>query len=430
MHTYVHIPEAFFHYLWKYRLLSNDLKTINREQINIIHPGVHNTDSGPDFLFAKIKIGNTIWAGNVEIHVRASDWYKHQHEKDEAYDNLILHVVAENDAVVKNTKGLELQTICIADAFDLNLLSRYREIMNNLLWIPCQNQIGNIPTVFLTSRIHADAIQRLLEKSERIKKELVHLKMDWEECCYRMISRQFGARINIPSFEMLTKTLSVRVLMKHHGDPFSIEALLFGQSGLLNIRLKERYPQALKKEHAYLSSKYGLSPMPGYLWKFMRLRPAAFPSLRIAQMAVLYTKYQSIFQEIIERKGINSLYDLFNLEASGYWDCHYIFNKKAKNCKKRFGKQSIQLLLINAIIPLIHLYGQVMKKPELCERALQFLEAIPAENNAIIRQWSSIGIQPSNSMESQGLLQLQKQRCDKKLCLECSIGHQLLKQHK
>ena len=227
---------------------------------------------------------------------------------------------------------------------------------------------------------------------------------------------------------MLSKTLPVKVLMKYHGDLFRLESLLWGQSGLLNNRRNGKYPHSLKMEHSFLAGKHGLAPMPGYLWKFMRMRPAAFPSLRIAQLAALYHKKQSIFQEIIERESIHSLFELFDLKASAYWDSHYIINKKSKVSAKKFGRQSIQLLLINAVIPLIHLYGQEMNKPVLCKRALSFLEMLPPEKNAIIKKWSSIGVQATNSLETQGLLQLKKQACDNKLCLECSIGHQLLKQ--
>ncbi|MCK4569745.1 MAG: DUF2851 family protein, partial [Bacteroidales bacterium] len=357
MSTYKHIPESFFHYLWKYQMLSPNIQTIEGEQVSIIHPGIHNNDSGPDFLYGRIRIGNTLWAGNVEIHVRASDWYRHQHNLDEAYNSVILHVVAENDRIVTDTRGRKMPTICIAGSFNDKLLKRYKEISHNLLWVPCQNLISRVDPIHVTSRINALAVQRIYEKSEAIKSELAYLNTDWETCCFRLISRQFGAKINTGSFEMLAKTLPVRVLMKYHHDLFQLEALLFGQSGLLNTRLYGSYPRNLKKEHAYLAGKHGLTPMPGYLWKFMRLRPAAFPSLRIAQLAGLYHEHQSVFQQIIEREKIDSLYRLFDHKASEYWDNHYIFDRKSKSCQKGFGRQSIQLLLINAIIPLIHLYG-------------------------------------------------------------------------
>ena len=422
------IPEVFLHYLWKHRLFTGRLKSVHGDQIHIIHPGQHNRDAGPDFLYARIRIGNTTWAGNVEIHLKSSDWYKHHHDSDKSYNSVILHVVMEHDKAVKNTAGDDLHTLCISDAFDSKLLLNYEDIMHNLLWVPCQNQIGSLASVHLAARIDAEAIQRLFNKAEKIRNELLQLNMDWEECCYRQISRQFGARVNTSNFEMLCKTLPVRILKKHQNDLFHIESLLFGQSGLLNtIRIYGSYPYSLKKEHAYLAGKYALVPMPGYLWKFMRMRPAGFPSLRIAQLAALYHKRQSVFQEIIECENILSLFKLFDLTASKYWDDHYIFNKKSKLSKKTFGKLSIQLLLINAVIPLIHLYGKEMNKPFLCERARQYLLNLPPENNAIIRRWSSIGVQANNAMESQGLLQLKKHACDKKRCLECSIGHQLLK---
>ncbi|MCK5079528.1 MAG: DUF2851 family protein, partial [Bacteroidales bacterium] len=413
--TFKNIPEDFFHYLWKHRMLSPGLQTINGEKLSIIHPGIHNHDSGPDFQYARIRIGNTLWAGNVEIHILASDWYRHQHNTDEAYNNVILHVVVENDRIVKDSTGRKLQTICIKGAFEDKLLQRYKEISHNLLWVPCQNLLSTVAPIHVTGRINALAVQRLFDKTGLIRHELAHLKMDWEECCFRLLSRQFGAKINTASFEMLAKTLSVKILMKYHGDLFQLEALLFGQSGLLNRSLYGKFPRRLKKEHAYLAAKHRLSPMPGYLWKFMRLRPIAFPSLRISQLAALYHKNQSVFQEIIEMETINSLYSFFDLTASEYWDTHYILDRKSKRCQKKFGRQSIQLLLINAIIPLIHLYGQEMNKPALCDRALTFMEILPPENNAIIRKWNSIGVRAENSLESQGLLQLKNTACDNKL---------------
>jgi len=429
MTTNSHLPEEFLHYLWKHKLLSNNLSTIHGESIHIVDPGLHNMDSGPDFLCSRIRIGETLWIGNVEIHVRASDWFRHNHQRDEAYGNVIMHVVADNDRIVKNMSGRELQTLCISGAFDPTLLDRYRNIMQNMSWVPCQGMIQNLEAIHVTARIHAEAVQRLYDKASLIRKELLLLKTDWEECCYRILSAQFGVRINTSSFEMLARTLPVRVLMKHHRDLFQLESLFFGQSGLLHSGLRGKYPTSLKKEHAYLSGKYSLKPMPGYLWKFMRLRPAAFPSLRIAQLAALYHKHLSIFQEIIERKDISSLIELFELTASTYWDKHFIFGKESKASKKRFGRQSIYLLLINAIIPLLHLYGQEMNKPELCQRAISFLEELPPENNAVIKRWASLGIKANNSLESQGLLQLKRQLCDNKECLNCSIGHQLLKRH-
>jgi len=429
MHTYVNIPEVFFHYIWKHKLLINRICTRGGEKISILYNGIHNTDSGPDFLCARIKIGSTVWAGNVEIHVRASDWYRHKHHKDAAYNNVILHVVAEDDMPVRDKSGRKLPTLCIADAYDKDLLERYRSISRNMLWVPCQEMINSIDKIHVTGRLNAEAIQRLYNKAAAIKEELNLLKNDWEECCYRVISRQFGAKVNVSAFEMLTRTLPAKVLIKEHGELLHTEALLFGQSGLLNMRIRGRYPHALKKEHAFLAAKYRLSPMPGYLWKFMRIRPAAFPTIRIAHLAALYSRHQSIFQEVIERDSIARISRLFKVSASSYWDKHFIFDRISRKKVKTLGTQSIRLLLINAIIPLIHLYGQEMNKSELCDRAISFLEALPPENNAIIRKWSSLGIEASNSLESQGLLQLKHERCDHKKCLECSIGHKILQRH-
>jgi hypothetical protein len=426
MHTYVNIPEVFFHYIWRHKLLKNELRTGEGEKIEILYNGIHNNDSGPDFLCARIRIGKTVWAGNVEIHVRASDWYRHKHHKDAAYNSVILHVVGEDDMPVRDSSGRKLPSLCLSDAYDKNLLHRYRDISQNMLWVPCQELIKGVDKIHITGRINAEAIQRLYNKSDAIRQELALLQNDWEECCYRFISRQFGAKVNVPAFEMLSKTLTVRILMKERGELVRTEALLFGQSGLLKMRIRGRYPHELKKEHAFLAAKHNLSPMPGYLWKFMRMRPAAFPTIRIAYLAALYSQHQSLFQEIIERDSLERISSLFKVCASTYWDDHFVFDRRSRKQTKTLGIHSIRILLINAIIPLIHLYGQEMNKPGLCDRAVAFLEGLPPENNAIVRRWSTLGIKPLNSLESQGLIQLKHQMCDRRMCLECSIGHKIL----
>lgn len=422
------LPEHFFHYLWKHKALSPAPKTVTGNTIQIIDPGIHNHDAGPDFILARVRIDDTLWVGNIEIHVKGSDWYHHGHHKDEAYNNIILHVVAENDRIACDQAGQTLKTLCLKGAFDPGLTERYASIIQNLLWVPCMKQIRDVENIILIQSLHSRAIERLAMKSERVKADLEACNNDWEECCYRLISKQFGSKVNITAFEMLSRSIPARILMKHHGNAFQLEALLFGQSGLLHSRLRESYPRQLKKEHQYLSAKYNISPMPGYFWKFLRIRPAGFPTLRISQLAELFTQRQKVFQELIEQEHIHDLMAFFKLRSSSYWDSHYIFGNKSSRKAKSFGKQSIQLMLINAIIPMLHLYGEQMNKPHLCERAIAFLEALPAERNAIVRRWEAIGIKVCNALESQGLIQLKNTYCDKKRCLECPVGHYLLKQ--
>lgn len=424
----MHIPESFFHYLWKHRAYHPGLKSAGGENIQVLHTGTHNRDSGPDFLMAKVRIGQTIWAGNVEIHIKASDWYMHGHHLDKAYNNVILHVVAFHDREVRDEAGSKLQTLCMEGAFDQKLLTQYHKICRNLNWVPCSNLIPSVPGIILVQTLHSRAIERLYKKTMEIKDELAACNNDWEECCYRLTGKQFGSKINTMAFETLARTIPAKVLMKHCGDQFSLEALLFGQSGLLHRGLREQYPRQLKKEHAYLSLKYGLMPMPGYLWKFMRLRPAGFPTLRISQLAGLYARQQRVFQSMLEQDKLEKLLAYFKLEASPYWDSHYIFGRKSKKRKKRFGRQSARLLLINAIIPLMHLYGEQMHKPSLCERAISFLEGLPPEQNALVSRWKETGVEARNALETQGLIQLKTDYCDQKHCLECPIGHFLLKQ--
>jgi hypothetical protein len=422
------VPESFFHFLWKFRLLKPGLTTYQGQSLQILHPGIHNQDAGPDFQCARIRLDNTAWAGNVEIHLRASDWYRHGHQRDESYRNVILHVVAERDCMVKDLNGHEMNTLCIDGCFDPELIMRYREIIGNLLWIPCMNLLKKSLPLIQLSMVNSMGIDRLKEKTAVVTETFASCNNDWEECCYRLISKQFGARINTMPFEMLARSLPVKLLKKYHHESLQAEALLFGQSGLLKRRLRGEYPRKLKKEHAYLAQKHSLAPMPGYLWNFLRLRPAGFPTLRIALLAALYTKYQSVFQEIITAASIQELSGIFSLTASAYWDEHYVFDKKSKPLKKKFGELGIQLLLINAIIPLIYAYGMQSGQNVFLNRAVGFLESLPPENNAITRRWQQAGIKASNSLESQGLLQLKKVMCDQKRCLDCSIGYQILKQ--
>lgn len=423
---YSHIPESFFHFLWKHKMLLPELKTTKGNTVSIINPGIHNKDAGPDFLCARIRIGDTLWAGNVELHVRSSDWDRHGHQKDEAYGNVIMHVVAHHDKAVTDINGRELQTLCLDGFFDESLLDKYKAISQNLLWVPCEKMISTVDKIVITSKINALAIDRLEAKANIIETSLRECNMDWEECCYRLITKHFGAKINSDPFDTLSKTLPVKTLMNYHQQLFQLEALLFGQSGLLISSLRGSYPRTLRKEYAYLSAKHKLTHMPGYMWNFLRLRPASFPTLRIAQLARLYEKHQVVLQEIIEVEDIHSLIKFFQIHASEYWDDHYIFDRRSKPKKKNFGRQSIELLLINGIIPLLFLYGNHMNKQSLCDRAISFLETLPPENNAVIRRWKENGINAANALESQGLLQLKNERCKNKLCLECSIGFQVL----
>jgi hypothetical protein len=289
------------------------------------------------------------------------------------------------------------------------------------------NMIRDVEDIILLNTIHAKAIERLQQKSQGVQAQLDASGQDWEECCYRLICKQFGSKINTEVFEMLARSIPAKILMRHHSDLFQLEALLFGQSGLLNMPLREKYPLQLKKEYAFLAAKYGLKPIPGYLWKFMRLRPAAFPSLRIAQLAVLYHRHQLVFRAIMEQETTNNIMAFFKLEASVYWNRHYLFNKKSISKKKRFGQQATRMLLINAIIPLLYLYGVNMNQVFLCDRALDFLEQLPPEDNALTRRWKDLGVEVSNALESQGLIQLKKTLCDNKACLDCPIGHALIK---
>ncbi len=421
------LPEAFYHFLWKYRLLDPRLRTEQGEPVIILHTGLHNTDAGPDFLMARVRIGSTLWVGNIEIHTRASDWYRHRHNLDEAYNNVVLHVVAIADSDCTTRSGRLLPALCIEGSYQESYAGRYLALAGNLNWVPCENMLDQVGSIHKLSCIQSCAGERLERKAGEVKLILQSCGNDWDECCYRLIAKQFGAKVNVSNFEMLTAALPSRILMKYHGDVFSLEALLFGQSGLLGQRLTEAYPRKLKNEYCYLAAKHKLTPMPGYLWNFLRLRPANFPTLRIAQLASLYGSHQRIFMSIIESSGITSLQELFRVCGSDYWDRHFMFNKKSGLSKKCMGREGIHSMLVNAVIPMLFHYGEAMGKPAYCKRALAFLEELVPERNAIITRWKHTGLIPANSLETQGLLELKSAYCDQRRCLDCRIGLQILK---
>jgi hypothetical protein len=424
------MKEEFLHYLWKYSLYDPE-KLIDSEgkQIIVINPGEYNRDSGPDFFNARLIIDNTEWAGNVEIHIRSSDFDNHRHNIDPAFDNVILHVVAENDKKVYNTRGEEILTSSLV--YNPDLYEKYIELVNNPFIIACQGEVNKLDTFYIRHWLGSMVIERLREKSEHIMKILSGTGNDWEETFYRLLSRYFGFRVNTEPFEMLASALPFRIIRKHSDDRFQIEALLYGTAGMLDEglfkeALNDRYYNDLIKEYKILSAKYSLKPVHGWIWKFSRLRPANFPTLRISQLAAMLSVAGGIFSRTLEAGTIHDLRDLFEVTASEYWDSHFVFGKVSRSYPKNTGSQAMDILLINAIIPAIFVFGKYRDSNEICEKAITFLENTGPEENIIISEWQSAGIDADSAFITQALIQLRNSYCKKRRCLDCGIGNKLL----
>jgi hypothetical protein len=422
------MKEEFLHYLWKYRLLKSPLLTTKGENIEVIRTGVHNTDSGPDFIDARLKIGTTLWAGNVEIHLRSSSWFEHKHEQDNAYDNVILHVVLTDDEPAVRTSGDEIPCLECSNLIPENLYEKYKDLMSSKLWIPCARIIKFCPSITVQSWLENQLVEKLERKAQAINEIWLALNHDWEEVFYRLLARSFGLKINALPFEILAASLPHKILSRHQDQEIQIEALLFGQAGFLNEDFNDSYPSRLGKEYDFLRNKYNLEALDASVWKFLRLRPTAFPTIRIAQFAALMQKSPALFSLVLETENINDLRNLFMGKASSYWDDHYRFDKKSTDKKSKvIGDQSIDLMIINAVVPIIFLYGKIHQNEELKSRALNLLEKLPPEKNATISKWQSIGILVKDAFSSQALLNLKQNYCDKKRCLDCRIGNELLK---
>lgn len=420
------MKEDFLHFIWNYKLYEKDnLITEDSEPIEVISPGRHNTHAGPDFFNARIKIGNTLWAGNVEVHTRSSDWNRHGHQKDASYRNTILHVVAEQDTTVHNDTGSVVPSLVIKwpDRIERNWLS----LIESHDWVKCASQLYRIDPFRIKFFLNGILIERLKQKIEIIQQGLEETNNDWAETFYRAIARNFGLRENSAPFEMLARSLPQFILARHHDSLLQIEALIFGQAGLLGDELfADDYYLELRKEYRFLAIKYGLKPIDGHLWKFMRMYPSNFPTIRLAQFAMLIHLSHNLFSAVIEAKDFGELKSLFTICASEYWDNHYNFNKPSVNRKKIFGKQIFNLILINVVVPFCFAYGESRNIISLKDRALEFLEQLPSENNSIIRRWAKAGIPSSNALESQALLQLYRYYCEPAKCLNCTIGHKII----
>jgi len=418
--------EEFLSYLWKYRQLDPDLVTESGEALTVLNPGEQNRDGGPDFFNARLRIGETTWAGNVEIHVCASHWFRHGHQHDHAYDNAILHVVYENDQPVVLPNGMPLQTLVVRDRFPVRIFKRYQLFMNNHQWIPCYNQLSPAAGDCLILWAPALTMERLINKSLYIKQMWNGCRKDWEEAFYQHMASTFGFKINSLPFELLAKSLPMKIVRRHTGDLLTMEALAFGQAGMLGRDFTEEYPRGLSQEYRYLQKKYSLTPITESTWKFLRLRPVNFPTLRISQWACFLSSGDAAFSRVLEKTSCDELSGSLQVSASPYWDTHYTFEKTSAPRKKILGRSCVDLMMINGIAPFLFFYGLEKDEAVLREKALDCLEKVRGEQNADVAHWQQTGLETGNALRTQALIQLKRSYCDKRRCLDCRIGNALL----
>lgn len=418
--------EEFLYYLWTFQLLRHNPETTTGEAIGIISPGIRNHDSGPDFFNAMIDIGNTRWAGNVEIHVNSSDWFRHKHQNNPAYDNIILHVVFNDDMPVRRKNSELMPTLELKDKFDPSIFDNYRAFLNSRNSVPCHNIIHNIKHFDRLSWFDSLMAERLEKKSDEITGLLESSKNNFSQVFYQRMARSFGYTANAEAMEMLASSLPLNLLAKHKDSLLQIEALLFGQAGLLHNNHKDRYPFEMKREYDFLKNKYSLRPMDSSLWKFMRMRPVSFPTIRISQFANIVHSSSGLLSKILESNRLRDVISLLSTSASPYWENHYQFEKIAPGKSKKLGLSSINIILINTIIPFMFVYGKTKNDHDLQDKALNWLSQIKPEPNSITREFNSMGITAENAMQTQALIQLKNNYCTKKRCLDCRFGHVLL----
>lgn len=418
--------EQLLHYVWKHKIFPlKELKTTTGQQVEVIDTGLANTDAGPDFFNAKLKLDGVLWIGNIEIHERSSDWFKHGHHADAGYNSVILHIASEIDTEISRSNGEripQIQLIC-PEAVRTN----YKELLETDSYPPCYRIIPSLPPFTAHSWMTALQMERFEQKATLLNERLKRCQGNWEDAFFITLARNFGFGLNGDAFETWAHQLPFRAVDKHRNDLFQIEAIFFGQAGILEDSDGDGYYLRLKKEYTYLQHKFELIPMDASLWRFLRLRPTNFPHIRIAQLACLYHRAYGLLSRIMETETLQGVRDILKGGTSEYWLTHYTFGGSSPSRPKTLSNTSLDLLIINTVVTFLYAYGLHKGNRVLCARAGSFLEELKAENNYITRMWEQCGMKASNAADSQALIQLKKEYCDKKKCLYCRIGYEYLK---
>lgn len=420
--------EMLYHYLWKHRMMRKGITTTDGRGLNVISPGVHNRDAGPDFSGARVRIGSEEWAGNVEIHVRASDWFRHHHDSDPAYSNVILHVVGFDDARIPDGRGGYIPQLHVT--FPDTFARLYMRLSEKLSAVECEDMLGDLSPLVVTTWLDALAVERMQQKAQRILDTVALLDGDWERACFVTLARSLGFSLNAEPLEMMARSLPLAVLAKHSDDLTQIEALMFGQAGMLDstVMLFDDYYQTLCREYLFLARKYGLKPMRRDLWKYATTRPQNFPTRRVALLARAVYGGFSLLSRILDPScRSESAADLFGWQIDGYWADHRDFGVTATRQGAALSPANVSLLMINLVAPMLYAYGASHGDCDMAERGLDIWRDLRAENNSVIRQWRNAGMACDTAMDSQALLQLRKQYCDRNRCLDCRFGHALLR---
>ena len=424
------MTEAFLHYVWQHQMLDRGLTTTDGQPVVVLRAGEPNHDAGPDFFNARLRLGDVEWAGNVEIHIHSSDWTAHRHQLDAAYNNVVLHVVYEHDADIFLQNGKVPPTLELKNYLHPSLVANYESLMAPVAGntIPCSDRVGEVPQFLLASFMERLAVERIEAKSAVVHRLLEESHGGWEQTCYWLLARYLGGKVNALPFELLAKATDPRLLARWSDNRQRLEALLMGQAGLLDGYFEDDYPRALQSDYEALRAGAGLSPIGDYLWKFYCLRPSSFPTIRISQLADLMAQTKNLFSTLLSMTDVKEIERLFNRQAASYWNSHYQFDRMvAKSSVKHVGRMQADLLIINAWVPLLFVYGVEHGQQQYKDQALGLLSQLAPESNVVIRRWQAVGVDPANAAESQALLQLTNIYCSNRRCLECRIGYQLLK---
>lgn len=421
------MKEDFLHYLWKFKKFDTvNLKTFNKEDIGISNVGQYLELAGPDFFNAQITIGSQKWAGNVEIHLKSSDWYVHHHEKDAAYENVILHVVWEHDAEIFCKNNIEIPVLELKNYVDKTTLDNYQLLMKPKSWIFCEKELNTVDHFVVKNWQERLFFERLERKSEPIQELLAQTNNDWEAVLFCLLAKNFGLNTNGDVFLKIASSIPFSIIRKESFEQENLEALLFGSSGLLDSEKEDNYYKDLKYRFDYLSNKYQIERSVFEPVQFFKHRPDNFPTIRLSQLASLYHIEQNLFSKISSVQSLSAVYELFKVDAFYYWQDHYQFDKISPKKRKRLSKSFIDLIVINTIIPIVFAFARNQGK-EISENIMELINQIAPEKNAIIEKFNSFGIKSVNAFDTQSLLQLKNGYCSKGKCLECAIGIQLLK---
>jgi len=420
------MKEDFLHYVWKYKAFQLEgLKTVKGAAVRVVNFGQHNLNSGPDFINAQVVIDEQLWAGNVEIHLKSSDWFVHHHEKDQAYDSVILHVVWEDDVEVFNSNNYPIPALELQSYVQSNVLLNYQKLMKSKRWINCESHFGDVEAFLLDHWIERLFLERLEKKSSDILQLLYKTNNDWEAVFFMMLTKNFGLKVNGDAFFSLAQSIAISILRKTAQDPENLEALLFGQAHLLEEDVEDVYVVNLKKRYNYLKQKYNLQN--GHVLKpqFFRLRPANFPTIRLSQLAQLYVKESRLFSKIIALNDVEDFYELFAVSASSFWTSHYTFSKTSKPREKKLTKSVVDLFLINTIIPFKFCYAKAKGKSIEAD-LFRMVKNIDLEQNSVVKKFKQLRSLKNEALNSQALLQLKERYCDRNKCLSCAIGNHLI----